>query len=216
MSWIVPHDPEATLEYLLSNGLIDLADPEQSEIRTKPTELVEHGGGPKFPVGSASDKRFLTFLRDYARVVDGDYKSSDQLPKPSDEITQATENFLRLTDLPKVWSGKLLRVDLYARTDAGWSGQRVATADGLINGEKQVWQGIMRTVSPPGAIPKERLHGGHFLARVSVDLDDRLKNDPDAVLTDMDFVSAIEFKGRWKLGWRDPKIVDAGHIENRN
>lgn len=93
MSWIVPHEPAATLTYLLDNGLIDSEDPEQSELRTKPTELVEHGGGPKFPVGSGSDKRFLTFLRDFAKVVEGGYSASNQLPVPSSEKSRATENF---------------------------------------------------------------------------------------------------------------------------
>jgi hypothetical protein len=215
MSWIVPHDPEATLTYLLDNGLIDSEDPEQSELRTKPTELVEHGGGPKFPVGSASDKRFLTFLRDFAKVVEGGYSASNQLPVPSSEKSRATENFLRLTHLPKAWAGKLLRVDLYPHTDAGWSRQRVATADSPVNGEQRIWQGIMRTVSPRDGAPKERLRPSRYLARVSVDRAERLKQNPDAELTEKDFVGTIEFEGPWKLGWREPKIVEA-HLLHRN
>jgi hypothetical protein len=215
MSWIVPHDPPATLTYLLDNGLIDLEDPGQSELRTKPTELVEHGGGPKFPVGSASDKRFLTFLRDFAKVVEGGYTASNQLPVPSSEKSRATENFLRLTHLPKAWAGKLLRVDLYPHTDAGWSRQRVATADSPVNGEQRIWQGIMRTVSPRDGAPKERLRPSRYLARVSVDRAERLKQNPDAELTEKDFVGTIEFEGPWKLGWREPKIVEA-HLLHRN
>jgi hypothetical protein len=214
MSWIVPRDPEATLKYLHKSGLIDLDDPDESEIRTKPTELVEHGGGPKFPIGSDSDKRFLAFLRDYAKVVAGDYSASRQLPKPSLERSRATANILRLTNLPEAWSGKLLRVDLYAATDIGWSKARVATADSPVNGEQRIWQGIMRTVSPRDADPRARLRPGRYLARISLDRDERMKHDPDALLTETDFVGTIEFEGAWKLGWREPKIVDARQLKH--
>ncbi|MEO8269893.1 MAG: hypothetical protein ABI557_09235, partial [Aureliella sp.] len=87
MSWIVPHDPEATLIYMRENGLIDFDDPAQSELRTKPAGLIKHGGGPKFAIGSASDKRFLSFLVDFAKVVEGKYKSSKELPTFSTERT---------------------------------------------------------------------------------------------------------------------------------
>lgn len=211
MSWIVPRDPEATLKHLRESGLIDLDEPDESEIRTKPTGLVEHGGGPKFPIGSDSDKRFLAFLRDYAKVVTGEYDSSNELPEPSEERSRATENFLRLIHLPKMWADKLMRVDLYARTDAGWSKSRVATADSPVNGKQQIWQGIMRTVSPRDGDPKEKLRPARYLARIYVDQEDRLRQDPDAPLTENDFIGTIEFEGPWKLGWREPKIVDFGH-----
>lgn len=42
--------------------LIDLDPPIESEIRIKPTGIVEHGGGPQFPIGRATDKRFFSFL----------------------------------------------------------------------------------------------------------------------------------------------------------
>ena len=212
MSWIVPHDPEATLEYLVNNGLIDLDDPEQSEILTKPTELVEHGGGPKFPVGSTSDKRFLTFLRDYAKVVTGNYTSSEQLPEPNAETTRATEHFLRLVHLPEAWSGKLMRVDLYAHSDAGWSKHRVATADSPVARDKLIWQGIMWTVAPGDKTPAKTLGNRKYQARIYVDRTDRMKNDPDARFSNDDFVATIDFDGPWKLGWREPKIVHAKHF----
>lgn len=212
MSWIVPHDPEATLEYLVNNGLVDLDDPEQSEIRTKPTELVEHGGGPKFPVGSTSDKRFLTFLRDYAKVVTGNYTSSEQLPEPNAETTRATEHFLRLVHLPEAWAGKLMRVDLYADSDAGWSKHRVATADSPVARDKLIWQGIMWTVAPGDKTPAKTLGNRKYQARIYVDRTDRMKNDPDARFSNDDFVATIDFDGPWKLGWREPKIVHAKHF----
>lgn len=216
MSWIVPHDPQATLEYLVANGLIDLEVPEQSEVRTKPTELVEHGGGPKFPVGSASDKRFLTFLRDYQRVVNGTYAKSDQLPRPSDERTQPTENFLRLLDLPEAWAGKLMRVDLFAETAAGWSERRVATADSPVAKDKLMWQGIMWSVAPVDSAPAKTLGNRRYQARIYVDRSDRLKHDPNARFTAHDLTATVEFGGAWKLGWKEPKIVESIQIQRPN
>lgn len=216
MSWIVPHDPEATLAYLRENGLIDLVNPDDSEIRTKPTEIVEHGGGPKFSVGSAADKLFLAFLRDYAKVIDGSYTARSQLPTASTQKINATENFLRFVELPEKWGGKLLRVDLYTKTDAGWSTDPVASADGLVSEEKLQWQSSMWTISPLTKTPAKELLPGDYLARISVDQSDRLKNDPDASLSKDDFVGTIEFGGAWKPGWREPKIVDAGKIGRGN
>lgn len=216
MSWIVPHDPEGTLVFLRENGLIDLDDPDRSAIRTKPAGLVEHGGGPKFPVGSDSDKRFLSFLRDYAKTLAGEYASSDELPEPRSERSRATENFLRLTQLPKAWAGKLMRVDLYAESDTGWSESRIATADSPVNGEQQIWQGIMRTVSSRESEPKQQIRGGRYLARIYVDRARRLENNPDADLTNEDFVGVIEFAGPWKLGWREPKIVGFDHDQTQD
>ena len=215
MSWIVPHDPEATLNYLRESGLIDLSEPDQSEIRTKPTGLVDHGGGPKFPIGSISDKRFLEFLRDYAKIVNDEYSSSEQLPKPSSIRLHATENFLRLTDLPSKWSDKLMRVDLYGRTDAGWSDHRIATAESWVNGKQSVWQGIMSTVSSRDQHPPHKLTSGSYRAKIYVDQAERMRADPDATFAESDFVGSMEFDGDWKLGWREPKIVDSRQMKDK-
>jgi hypothetical protein len=41
-----------------------------------------------------------------------------------------------------------------------------------------------------------------------------MKHDPDALLTETDFVGTIEFESAWKLGWREPKIVDARQLQH--
>lgn len=213
MSWIIPHDPESTLNHLRDEGLIDLEQPDQSEIRTKPTGLVDHGGGPKFPIGSLSDKRFLGFLRDYARIINDGYSSSDQLPKASAIRMHATENFLRLTNLPDLWADKLMRVDLFGAEDDGWSKHRIATAESWVNGEQSVWQGIMSTISSRDQHPPKKLTEGRYQAKLYVDQMDRMKADPDATFQESDFVGSLQFDGAWNLGWREPKIIDSRQIE---
>lgn len=70
MSWIHPGDPAATLKQCVDQGIIDLAEPEKSEIVLKPLNIIKHGGGPKFAKGSRTDKNFRRFLIDYAKTVD--------------------------------------------------------------------------------------------------------------------------------------------------
>ena len=213
MSWITPHDPQATLNYLLDAGLIDMDDPDASEIRTKPTVIVEHGGGPKFPVGSATDKRFLAFLRDYEKVSKDEYKSNRQLPGRPGEYTRLTEHHLRLTHLPEEWAGKLLRVDLFARTDDGWSKQRVATADSSVAPKPLIWQNPLWSTAKEKSHLAERFSEGRYLARIYLDRNDRLKQDADSQFAKADIVATLEIGGTWDLGWRNPKIVDASDLQ---
>jgi len=208
MSWIVPHDPEATLIYLRENGLIDFDNPAQSELRTKPAGLIKHGGGPKFAVGSASDKRFLSFLIDFAKVVEGKYKSSKELPTPISERTQPTEYFLRLTNLPDDWSEKLLRVDLYTKSEDGSRQIRVATADGPVNGKQHQWQSPLWTVQSGKETPIDSLANGNYVAKISVDHRHRMSTDPQADFLETDQSAHASVSGPWQLGWKEPMIVD--------
>jgi hypothetical protein len=74
----------------------------------------------------------------------------------------------------------------------------------------------MWTLSALDKSPAEKLRSGRYLARISVDQNDHLKNDPNASLTESDVVGTIEFDGPWNVGWREPKIVDAGNIRRKN
>ncbi len=209
MSWITPHDPEATLHYLVESGLIDQEDPDASDIRTKPTAIAEHGGGPKFPAGSATDKRFLTFLRDYANVLNGKYTSIKHLPPTPTEHTQLTENYLRLIHLPKSWGRKLLRVDLFAQTVDGWTKERIATGDNFVAPKRLRWQSPMWSVASAKNQLVTTLTPSRYLARIYVDREGRLEKDADAEFTKADIVATVEFSGAWNKGWKEPKIVDA-------
>jgi len=208
MSWIVPHDPEATLIYLRENGLIDFDNPAQSQLRTKPAGLIKHGGGPKFAVGSASDKRFLSFLIDFAKVVEGKYKSAKELPTPISERTQPTEYFLRLTNLPDDWSEKLLRVDLYTKSEDGSPQNRVATADGPVNGKQHQWQSPLWTVQSNNVTRIESLASGNYVARISVDHSHRMSADPQTDFLETDLSAHASVTGPWQLGWKEPMVVD--------
>jgi hypothetical protein len=152
VSWIVPRDPAATLQKLVDGGNIDTDHPDESLVLLKPAGLEDHGGGPKFAVGSRTDKNFRRFLNDYASVVNGTYKRTSQLPKPSREIVTLTGQHLRIVDLPAEFDRKLLRADIFRWTDSGWAETPCGTAENPINGPKN--NGLRRRAPRVEASPR--------------------------------------------------------------
>jgi hypothetical protein len=215
ISWIVPRDPGATLQKLIDSGCIDLDEPESSLVLTKPAGLEDHGGGPKFPVGSRTDKNFRLFLNDYAASVRGEYNSVDELPAAQLEVAFATGQQLRITDLPADFDQKLLRADIYRRIGDRWSESRWATADGPIAGEQQLWQNMLMAVAPRESqramqlAADQPIPGGRYLIKIYIDRDDKTKTNRDYELGEAEFYGQVETDGAWDIGYQPPKIVKA-------
>ncbi len=144
MSWIVPGDPDKTLQLLVQRGLIDVNKPEESAIRTKPLALVEHGGGPKFVKESEIAVRWTAFLEDYARTVrsgENGYRPVDKLPSLPDRRAWLSDLQIRLTDVPSELNGRLVVVTLHSQDSNGQTNPRVlARSDSLVNEKQHVWQ----------------------------------------------------------------------------
>jgi hypothetical protein len=217
MSWIRPRDPAGTLAEAVEQGIIDTADPEESLILLKPLVLVEHGGGPKFAIGSRTDRNFRRFLTDYAAVVNRQYERADQLPPPSPEVAALTGQHLRITDLPRELDKKLLRADLHRWTGEGWSDTPWGTAENPINGEKNVWQSMVFAVAPRGSerggelqqSAEARLPGGRYLIKIYIDVNDKTKQDRDYQLGAAEFYGEVETDGDWAPGYQPPKMARA-------
>jgi hypothetical protein len=217
MSWIRPRDPAGTLAQCVEQGIIDPDAPEESLIVTKPLVLVEHGGGPKFALGSRTDKNFRRFLNDYAAVVNRKYQRSDELPAPAPDVAVLTGQHLRIVDLPKQFDKNLLKVDLYRWTDDGWAATRVATAENPINGKQNAWQSMVFALAPRGSqrsvglqsAEKALLPAGRYLVKIYIDRQDRVKQDRDYVLGEADLYGHAEIDGDWAPGYQPPKIVRA-------
>ena len=213
ISWVVPRDPEATLQKLLDTGNIDLENPDDSSVLTKPAGLEDHGGGPKFAVGSRTDRNFRRFLNDYAKITKDGYKTVAELPAEPQESVVATKQFLRIVDLPEGDSGRLLRVDLYRRVGEEWSEDRWATAENPVNGKRHVWQSPMFAVAPrtskrAGFLrPEYVLPPGRYLARIYIDREARVSGNRDYVLGKTDYVGHVEIEGRWPVGYKAPKVM---------
>lgn len=215
VSWIRPNDPAATLAQCVEQFIVDTDDPEESLILLKPLGEVEHGGGPKFALGSQTDKNFRRFLNDYAAVVNGKYQRRDQLPKPSPEVARLTNQHLRIVDLPENLGKRFLRVDIYRREGNAWSTTRWGTADNPIAADKRLWQNMVTAVapadSPRAASVKQEpmLPAGRYLAKIYVDREGKLKRDRDLELGDGDLLGQVEFDGDWPAGYQPPKIIHA-------
>ena len=215
ISWVVPRDPAGTLRQLVETGAIDIDDPDASSVLTKPAGLEEHGGGPKFAVGSRTDKNFRRFLADYAAIVNGKYEQADQLPEESAEVAVPTKQHLRIVDLPPGLGRKLLRADIYRHLGDGWSDAPWATAENPIAGKRKRWQSMVFAVAPRGSArakelkPKEPIPAGRYLIKIYVDREDKTKKDRDYELGAPEFYGSVEVDGDWNVGYRPPKIIHA-------
>lgn len=206
VNWMKPGDPQATLDYLLEAGLIDVEEPESSLILLKPLEKVKHGGGQKMVTGDRSYKQFRRFLDDYAASAKGEYKAVSDLPEPDSEVGVMTEIWFKLTEVPAKYDRQLLQVDLYRWVGKGWSKHRVATSDRAVFGKGQLWQHSLALVAPRGsvwakAIKQEKLPPGKYLARIYVDQTGKLAKDDTAALDKTDLVAEIELTSQWPVGY---------------
>jgi hypothetical protein len=216
MSWIHPGDPEATLAQAVENAIIDTEQPEKSLIVLKPLVLVEHGGGPKFGIGSRTDKNFRKFLVDYAAVINQRYRRTDQLPPQPASVASLTGQHLRIMNLPAGLDRNLLRVDIYAWTGSGWSESPVAIGDGPVAGKRQAWQSVVFGLTPRSTKPtqdfsqpvKTPLPAGRYLIKIYLDREKRATEDRDYELGEKDFFAQVETDGPWPPGYQPPKIIE--------
>lgn len=206
VSWIHLNDPAETLKTMVDAGIIQPKTPEKSMLLTKPTLQEEHGGGQKMVVGDRTYKQFRRFIDDYAKIVEGKYQSTQDLPKADNEVSITTEIWFKIEGVPAKFDKKLLQVDLYRETDAGWSKQRVATSDRLVFGPQNLWQHSLSLTAERGSLwakkmKNQKLPPGRYLAKLYVDQTDKLQKDYTQELGETDFVGQVEFQSRWPAGY---------------
>ncbi len=216
ISWVIPHDPAATLERLVEDGDIDLDNPEQSMLLTKPAGLEDHGGGPKFLVGSPSYKKFLAFLTDYAAIRQGAYRAATDLPQPPDLLFLPTKQFLRITNLPENLGKRApLQVDLFRwnRKTRHWDPEPIASLFGPVNAKDHLFMGMADLLVPADSphlkeIRKHpRIPPGPLLGKVYIDRKGRTARDPEFRLNTTRPVAQFEIQGPWPDGFRKPYVV---------
>ena len=212
VSWITLDDPEITLTYMIEHQLIDPKSPPDSLLLQKPTMQVEHGGGQKMVVGDRSYKQFRRFIDDYAAIVKGQYRSTEELPKPHDEVSLVTDIWLKIEGVPARFDKMLLQVDLYRKTDSGWSEQRVATSDRPIFGGGNLWQHSLSLIAQRGTtwateIDEKKLPAGRYLAKIYIDRTARLQNDLTAEVGDEEFIGEVELESQWPTGYGRMTVI---------
>lgn len=235
--------PEATLDYLISRSreaksgdypLLNLENPTDSLLVLKPmsklptkvgenelappssAEPVTHYGGLKMHPNDQSYKAIVAWIEDYARIVNGEYKSVEDLPVDN---WRGTEQFLQLAKVPEDWPvGEAVQLFVYRKnTDAGnWSSSPVAFTQGSVTPRHMV-NGSILMIEPrhDGKETKqpEELTGGDYLVKVYRDRTRQLERDPTALLSADDFVGQAEVDAtRWREGFRFALVVPADSL----
>ena len=213
VSWITLNDPEATLKYMVEAGIVNSDEPLDSMLLTKPSMQVEHGGGQKMVVGDRTYKQFRRFVDDYARVVNGEYASAEDLPEEPGEVSIVTYVWLKLTNVPAKYDRMLLQADLYRWEGTAWSTERVASSDRPVFGKGKLWQHSLSLTAPRGSVWAEdmkskRLPEGRYLVKLYIDRTGKLKKDFRAELGDEDLVGEIEIESRWVVGYGNMTVAD--------
>jgi hypothetical protein len=170
VSWITLDDPQSTLNHMVDAGIVNIEEPLESMLITKPTMQVEHGGGQKMVVGDRTYKQFRRFIDDYASVVNGKYSTTNELPEGSDEVSVVTDIWFKITDVPAKYDMILLQTDFYRWTDNGWSDYRVASSDRPVFGGGNLWQHSLSLTAPRESkwadeMKSKRLPGGRYLVK---------------------------------------------------
>jgi len=213
VSWIKVGDPEATMSYMLDEGLIDLNAPTESLLLTKPTQQVKHGGGQKMVVGDRAYKQFRAFIDDYAAVVGGTYTSAGQLPAPSAEVAASTDVWLKIEDVPARFDAMLLQVDLHRWEDGRWSKDRWASSDRPVFGKGRLWQHTLSLTAPRGSARaaeirrRPALPPGRYQVRILVDQKGELSRDFRKAMDEEQLVGSVDVESRWPEGYNAMTIV---------
>lgn len=212
VSWIKLNDPEGTMKHMLEAGLMDIDAPAESLLLKKPLMQVTHGGGQKMVIGDRTYQQFRKFIDDYAAVIAGTYKTRTDLPPLPDEISEVSEIWLKIVDIPAKYDKMLLQADLYRWEGESWSEKRVATSDRPIFGPMKLWQHSLSLIAVRGSedaktLNARRLRPGRYLVRISIDMDSQLAKDPRSSLGPDDVVGEVEIDSRWVPGYGQMTIV---------
>jgi hypothetical protein len=206
VSWIVPDDPQGTLDKIVAAKLMDVDRPDRSKLLLKPTLQVEHGGGQKMAIGDRTYKQFRRFLEDYAAIVKDLYRQPSELPAPSGQFVIVSDIWLRFESVPASLDKKVLQVDIHAADSdgpEGWSSAPVASADRPVFGAGQAWQQHLSLMAPEDSDrarelrKAKRLPPGKYRLKVYVDVEDRLAKEYPYTLGEREFVGETTIDAAW-------------------
>ena len=221
VNWIRPQGAEATMNYLITNELVNVATPERSKLLLKPLNEVKHGGGKKMIAGDLGYKAFRAWIEDYANVVNTRYTKPADLPTLTSAFAAfPSEIWLKLENTPEPWGDKLLQVSLFAwNTNAAvWETNPIATSDRLVSFKQKIWQHNLLLLAPKESArarefqARSRLPKGRYLIKVHVDGDGALARNWRTVLGETQFAGATEVESGWPGGYGRMTVVDARRV----
>lgn len=238
--------PEETLKYLVESSarteddrlpLVNLADPAKSLLLLKPMsklppkrddgtfeepsyrEPVSHMGGLKLHRNDQSYKSIMAWMLDYAKVVDGDYKSIEELPADNWYPSQLV---VRVKAAPASWpAGVPVQLFVHAWDEAGadWEEEPVAFTQGMLTPRRMV-NGALFLLGRGDAAQAEAwkqkasLPKGRYLVKAYVDSRGKVAADPATILSAEDYVGEVEIpKARWRPGFKYAEVVTGAAME---
>lgn len=238
--------PEETMAYLLESSrstpddrlpLIDLASPTNSLLIQKPMSKLpkkkpdgtfeaptyrfplSHMGGLKLHPNDQSYKSFVAWIQDYAMVVDGKYKSIDELPADNWYPSQLV---VRLKAAPASWQVRdvvQLFVHEWNAEQNDWQDEPIGFTQGLVTPRHMVNGSLFLLGTgdeqQTAAWREEvKLPRGRYLVKVYHDAKQKVVNDPTAILSTDDYVGAAEIpKARWRAGFKFAEVVSGEALE---
>jgi hypothetical protein len=239
--------PEATMQYLVERSrntpagqtpLLNLADPANSLLLLKPMSKVPekkadgsfelpspdgpltHMGGLKLHKNDQSYKSFIAWMRDYASVVNGRYKSVDELPADN---WYGSKLVLRLTAAPADWAVGApvqLFVHRWNAESKSWDDRAVAFTQGTVTPRHMVNGTLFLLAAEKSPTAhnldpeNSTLPRGRYLVRAYVDSDGHLAADPTLMLNEKQFVGQAEIKSaRWREGFRQAETVSGAVLK---
>jgi hypothetical protein len=238
--------PEATMQYLVEKSrdtprgqipLLDLEDPARSLLLLKPLSKVPkknadgsfelpspdgpmtHMGGLKMHRNDQSYKSFIAWMQDYASVVNGRYKSVDELPADN---WFGSKLVLRLTATPADWAVGTpvqLFVHRWNASSESWNDRAIAFTQGTVTPRHMV-NGtlfLLGEEKSPAArglnAENPTLPRGRYQVRAYVDSDRLLDEDPTLLLGQKQYVGQAEIKSaRWREGFRQAESVSGAAL----
>ncbi len=233
--------PEATLEYLIGKSrktakgefpLLNLKDPRNSLLVLKPMSKlpakgpdgkfaapssvapISHMGGLKMHQDDQSYKAFVTWITDYAKVVNNRYASVEELPADN---WYASKQMLRVTSTPKSWPvGIPVQLFVHAWNDQNesWEIEPIAFTQGTVTPRRMV-NGAIFLLAPKDSEKASKwdrenalLPRGKYLVKAYVDSRRRLAKDPTLMLGKEEFHGQAELKrSRWREGFRHAATI---------
>ena len=174
---------------------------------------VSHMGGLKMHIHDQSYKSFVRWIQDYARVVEGTYKTVEELPSDN---WYASQMILRIKATPEAWKvGTPVQLFVHewdAATNA-WRDEPIAFTQGTVT-PRRFANGalfLLGTDEERAKTWKEKvtLPKGKYLIKAYLDKDGIIEADPTAILSNDAFVGQAELsKARWRAGFRFAEVID--------
>jgi hypothetical protein len=247
---IFKETPEATLAYLIERSrktldgdvpMLNLRDPKNSLLVLKPLsklppkgdggkltvprssstlEAMSHMGGLKMHHDDQSYKSFVAWIQDYSKVVQGQYKTVEELPADNWFGSKLMVRVLQTPDEWKAGTPVQLFVHAWNSKTESWAKTPIAFTQGtvtprhMVNGALFLLAPENRELTKDWSRETAKLPRGRYLVKAFVDSNHKLAKDPTVMLGESDFYGQAEIRSaRWREGFRQAESVDGGSLK---